>query len=58
MGVTNDQKTLRYNRTFFFGGKESILFPVETYDTIKKLFDEINKADNHMITLKQVASEK
>jgi hypothetical protein len=58
MGLTNDQKTLRYNRTFFFGGKESILFPVETYETIKRLFDEVNKADNHMITLKQVASSE
>ena len=53
MGVTKDQKTLQYNRTFFFGGGEAILFPVETYDTIKRLFEEINKADNHMITLKQ-----
>ena len=53
MGVTKDQRTIRYNRSFFFGGGEAILFPVETYDTIKRLFDEINKADNHMITLKQ-----
>ena len=53
MGVTQDQRSIRYNRTFFFGGGEAILFPVDTYDTIKRLFDEINKADNHMITLKQ-----
>ena len=56
MGVTKDQKMLTYNRTFFFGGGDAILFPVETYDTIKRLFDEINKADSHMITLKQVQS--
>ena len=56
MGVTQDQKTLKYNRTFFFGGDDAILFPVETYETIKRLFDEINKADNHMITLKQAGS--
>lgn len=56
MGITNDQRTLRYKRTFYFGGNDSILFPVETYDTIKRLFDEINKADNHIITLKQVGS--
>ena len=54
MGVTTDQKTLKYHRSFFFGGGDSILFPVQNYDTLKQLFDEITKADNHMITLKQV----
>ncbi len=53
MGITKDQTTLTYNRKFFFGGNQSIVFPVETYDHIKRLFDEIHKADNHMITLKQ-----
>ena len=53
MGVTKDQTTLMYKRNFFFGGNESILFPVTTYDQVKRLFDEINRADNHMITLKQ-----
>lgn len=56
MGVTKDQTQLVYNRNFFFGGNESILFPVNTYDQVKRLFDEINKADNHMITLKQVTN--
>jgi hypothetical protein len=55
MGITKDNATLKYNRTFFFGGGDSILFPVETYDTLKRLFDEIHKSDNHMITLKQIA---
>ena len=56
MGVTKDETTLIYKRNFFFGGNESILFPVTTYEQIKRLFDEINKADNHMITLKQTAA--
>ncbi|HJU91885.1 MAG TPA: DUF3857 domain-containing protein [Pyrinomonadaceae bacterium] len=56
MGVTQDKKLLKFNRTFFFGGGDSILFPVEAYDQIKRLFEEINKADNHMITLKQAGS--
>ena len=56
MGVTQDQRTLIYKRKFFFGGHDSILFPVTTYDQIKRLFDEINRADNHMITLKQTAA--
>lgn len=58
MGVTNDQKTLVYTRTFFFGGKDMLLFPAANYDQLKRLFDEIHKADNHLITLKQPGSEK
>ena len=56
MGVTQDQTMLVYKRNFLFGGNDSILFPVTTYDQIKRLFDEINRADNHMITLKQSAA--
>jgi len=56
MGVTQDQRILIYKRNFFFGGNDSILFPVTTYDHIKRLFDEISKVDNHMITLKQSAA--
>ena len=52
MGITNDQTTLVYERKFFFGGNEAVLFPVENYKPLKQLFDEIHKADNHMITLK------
>jgi len=56
MGVTSDQSTLVYNRSFFFGNPDLLLFPVEKYDVIKQLFDEVNRADNHIIPLKQVAS--
>jgi len=56
MAVTTDQTTIIYNRTFFFGGNDAILFPVESYETLKRLFDAINKADNHLITLKQRGS--
>jgi len=56
MGVTKDGGTLIYKRNFFFGGNDSILFPVTTYDQIKRLFDEVNRSDNHMITLKQATS--
>ena len=52
MGVTKDQTTLHYNRNFFFGGDNTILFPVTSYEQLKLLFDDIHKADNHMITLK------
>lgn len=53
IGVTNDQKTLHYNRTFFFGQRDLLLFTVDKYELLKRLFDEVSKADNHMITLKQ-----
>lgn len=56
MGITTDQSRLVYNRTFFFGKTDVLLFPVAKYDVIKQLFDEVNKADNHMITLKQTGS--
>ena len=53
MGITTDGKTLHYNRTFHFGDREVLLFTVEKYEQLKRLFDEISKADHHMITLKQ-----
>ena len=56
MGVTKDQTTLIYQRNFLFGGRDAILFPVTSYDHMKRLFDEIHRADNHMITLKQVSA--
>jgi len=56
MGVTKDQTTLIYKRNFLFGGHDSILFPVTSYDHMKRLFDEISRADNHMITLKQTTA--
>lgn len=52
-GVTKDQSTLIYNRSFFFGGNDTILFPADRYDQVKQLFDALNKSDNHTITLKQ-----
>lgn len=54
MGISNDQRTLHYGRTFFFGQHDVLLFTVDKYELIKRLFDEVSKADNHMITLKQV----
>jgi hypothetical protein len=53
MGMTRDQQTLIYDRKFFFGGQDAILFPVQNYAQLKQLFEDINKADNHRITLKQ-----
>lgn len=56
MGISNDQTTLHYNRSFFFGQRDVLLFTVDKYEVLKRLFDEVSKADNHMITLKQASS--
>lgn len=56
MAVSNDTHTLIYDRKFFFGAKNGILFPVATYGALKQLFDMINKGDDHTITLKQAAA--
>ena len=54
--VTKDGKSLFYNRRFYFGGGGNLIFPVTSYNSLKTLFDMINKADNHTITLKQTAA--
>ena len=54
--VSDDHQILRCNRNFFFGSKNNILFAVEKYDLLKKLFDAIHEADNHTITLRQTAA--
>jgi hypothetical protein len=56
IGVTKDQKTMVYKRNFMFGGGGKILFPSTSYPQLKALFESLNKADNHTITLKQTAT--
>jgi hypothetical protein len=53
MGISNDQTILHYGRSFFFGQRDVLLFTVDKYELLKRLFDEVSKADHHMITLKQ-----
>jgi hypothetical protein len=56
IGVSKDQRMLVYKRSFFFGGKEAIVFPVTTYEPLRNYFDKVYKADNHSITLKQTGA--
>ena len=56
LSITSDGKMLVYKRTFFFGGGNAVLFPVETYPAMKGYFDQLHKQDNHNIALKQTAS--
>jgi hypothetical protein len=55
--VTKDQRTLIYNRRFFFGGggkdMNRLLYPVTSYGPVKNYFDAVHKQDGHTITLKQ-----
>jgi hypothetical protein len=53
MTITKDGRTLDLHRTFFFGGQNSIIFPVTAYPQLKTLFDSIHERDEHTITLKQ-----
>ena len=55
MGISKDGELLVYKRMFFFGAKDAIYFPAENYGQLKSLFEEITKADNHIITLKQAS---
>ena len=48
-----DNHTLIYRRTFFFGGKDVVLFSTKVYPTLKQFFDMIHERDNHTIALKQ-----
>jgi transglutaminase-like putative cysteine protease len=54
--ITKDGKTLIYKRNFFFGGKDTILFPASSYAQLKNYFQQLHKQDNHTITLKQTAA--
>ena len=56
LAITSDGKTLIYNRSFFFGGGGSILFPVESYGPVKNYFDTLHKQDNHTVALKLAAT--
>jgi len=51
-----DGHTLIYDRSFFFGGGGNVLFPTQSYAAVKQLFDIINQANSHTITLKQAAA--
>lgn len=53
VGLTPDQKTLVYRRTFKFSG---LIFPKAAYADLKRAFDAVHHEDAHTITLKQGAA--
>lgn len=56
IAITTDGRTMVYKRNFFFGGANSIIFPVASYAPLKTYFDAVHQGDNHTVTLKQVAA--
>ncbi len=56
LSITNDNRALVYQRNFFFGGGDAILFPAKSYAQLKKIFDILHQEDEHTITLKQSAT--
>jgi hypothetical protein len=53
IGIDKPNRLLVYNRSFYFGGGNHIKFPSGSYTGVKRLFDEMEKAESHMVTLKQ-----
>jgi hypothetical protein len=51
--LAKETNVLKYNRQFFFGGKNNILFPATAYKPLKALFDGFHKAATHTISIKQ-----
>jgi hypothetical protein len=58
--ATKDQRTLIYQRNFFFGaggvGLDRLYYDANGYSLLKTYFDTLHKQDNHTITLKQAAT--
>lgn len=52
----NNDSTLVYKRSFFFGGGGSLHYPVASYPNVKNYFDAVHKQDGHSIALKQTAA--
>lgn len=51
--LVKETNVLKYNRKFFFGGKNNILFPPTVYKSLKTLFDSFHRASTHTVSLKQ-----
>lgn len=52
----DNDSVLIYKRSFFFGGNESLHYPVTAYPNVKSYFDLVHKQDSHSIALKQTAT--
>ncbi len=55
ISVDNKSNKILYKRNFYFGKDKSIIFPVNAYLPLKRLFDLFHQSDAHTLTLKQTA---
>ena len=53
---SQDGKTLAYIRNFDWGREMKIVYPVESYGELKKIFDYVYEQDHHVLSLKQKAA--
>jgi hypothetical protein len=60
LAVTKDNRTLVYDRKFYFDSKTTdggyMVLPATSYSQAKSYFDEVHKQDGHTISLKQGAT--
>ena len=54
IGIDKAKNVLNYNRKFSFGNNGFTLFTADNYKPVKALFDAFNRADTHILTVKQV----
>jgi hypothetical protein len=53
MSIDRAARLLRYERKFHFGNEARLLFPAQSYQPLKTLFDAFHQADTHTLSLKQ-----
>lgn len=53
MQYAAEKRLLSYQRFFNFGNGGSLLYPKDSYQQIKPIFDMIQERDKHVVTLKQ-----
>lgn len=55
IGYDKEHNQIQYRRHLFFGDKEILLYENKVYPTLKKVFDTMHEADNHILTFKNDA---
>jgi hypothetical protein len=53
IGLSSDQRTLHYERTFDFGRAGHLTFPATAYPTLKQAFERLRELDGATLSLRQ-----
>jgi hypothetical protein len=56
ISIDTAKNVLHYRRAMTFGDKDILIYEAKIYPAVKKLFDTMHEADNHILTLKAVAA--